>query len=242
MNRLPLLSLSARLDLQRPAGESMQQGVEAWRMALEQEQQAALRRFRSVPAPDPSAAPAGTRTSLPGAAAAASGPVPISAALRHPGAPQATAGKAGSYAASAPASAASQLSAKPASPLASQQYSQPDLRPHSQPQPASGAAAATTAAVQAATTGPAMTAPVQASIGRDLSAAASAFATSLAWTSRNLHFMRVDDGMQVWLRDSTLAADGAAVAQCIAELRQVLAGLDLRLAGFTLNGLPVPLT
>lgn len=87
-----------------------------------------------------------------------------------------------------------------------------------------------------------MPAPAQALIGRDVSAAASALATGLAWTSRNLHFMRVDDGMQVWLRDSTLAADGTALAQCIADLRQVLAGLDLRLAGFTLNGLPIPLT
>ncbi|WP_151448612.1 hypothetical protein [Lacisediminimonas profundi] len=247
MNPLPLLlpSLSARPDSQRHVGDSVQQGMAAWRKALEQEQQSALRRFRSVPAPDSSAAPADIRPSLSGTVETASGAAGIFEALRQPGVAQATAGPAGSSAASAPASAASQL----ASQRASQPYSRPDLRshvelnsqPHSQPQPAS-AAAATTAAAQAATTGPAMPATAQALIGIDVSAAAPTLATSIPWPSRNLHFVRVDDGMQVWLRDSTLAGDGRALAQCIADLRQVLAGLGLRLAGFTLNGLHIPLT
>jgi hypothetical protein len=57
------------------------------------------------------------------------------------------------------------------------------------------------------------------------------------WPWRKLHFQLDADGVQIWLRDSTLKPEDASLKDAIAQLRNALSERGYRLAAFTLNGI-----
>lgn len=61
------------------------------------------------------------------------------------------------------------------------------------------------------------------------------------WPWRKLHLVLEDGGVRAWLRDSGMVEGGAELTAMLHHLQQALAGIGLRLFGFTLNGKPLAL-
>lgn len=84
------------------------------------------------------------------------------------------------------------------------------------------------------------------SVSNDMHQSAAVLRACLAggnahWPWRKLHLVLEEGGVRAWLRDSGMVEGGPDLAAMLRHLQDTLAGLGMRLLGFTLNGKPLAL-